>query len=551
MNKKTVRSFIWSIARPDVGLLLLTSLLGAASAGCGVSFALISRHVLDVATKKETGDIWLYSGLLIAALLVQVLLDLVGGYLGTVIAGRMDIRLKEQVLTALFRKRWQDVSGYHSGDLMNRFTGDGHVVVGALSTLIPRTVSFTTRLIACVAVLFTLDWRFTLIMLCLAAVILGAYRLYGRKAKALHRRCQETEGNARAYMQESVENWMVIKAFEGDGTVRRRLGTLLRTHFAQQRRRARWSQTASAALRLVFSGSYYVSLAWGAFQLAEGALTYGTLMAFMQIILQIRMPMVNMSGVLPQYYHMLASAERLLELLELPDEPRTGALPADTADRLQSLRVTDVSFAYDPEHPVLTGASLEVRKGEFVALAGFSGIGKSTLFKLLLGFYPPDAGTVELVTDRGTVPLGADTRPLFAYVPQQNMLLSGTVGENIALFCAGADTDALWQAAEVADIAQAIRQLPQGMDTPLGERGVGLSEGQLQRLAIARAVLSGAPILLLDEVTSSLDEDTEERVLRNLRRLPGRTCLCISHRPAALTLCDRVIRVEDGKFITA
>ncbi len=549
MKQKTVKSFIWGITRPDVGYLVLTSLLGALSAGCGVSFALISRRVLDVADGKIEGDIWLYSGVLIGTLLFQILLDLVGSYLGTVIAGRMDMRIKDTVFAALFRKRWQDVSTYHSGDLMNRLTGDGQVVVNAMSTLIPRTVSFATRLIACVAVLFVLDWRFTLIMLGLAAVILLAYRLYGVKAKRLHKTCQEAEGRSRAYMQESVENWMVIQSFDGGGTVRDRLGTLLRTHFSHVRRRARWSHTASAAMRLVFSGSYYVALVWGAFQLSEGALTYGTLMAFMQIILQIRMPMVNMSGILPQYYNMLASAERLLELENLPDESRTAALPADAYDRLQSLRVTDVHFAYDAEHPVLTGASLTIQKGEFVALAGFSGIGKSTLFKLLLGFYAPISGTVELVTTNGTIPLGADTRRLFTYVPQQNMLLSGTVRENIALFCSEVTEEALWQAARVADIDEAIRQMPQGMDTPLGERGAGLSEGQLQRLAIARAVLSGAPILLLDEVTSSLDEVTEERVLRNLRALPGRTCLCISHRPAALTLCDRVIRVEDGKIL--
>ena len=549
MKGKTVKALIWDITRPDVGLLVITSLLGALSAGCGVSFALLSRQVLDIAVGTLEGSIWLYSGVLVGTLLLQVLLDLSGGYLGTVIAGRMDMRLKDTVFTSLFRKRWQDVSAYHSGDLMTRLTGDGQVVVNALSTLIPRTVTFTTRLVACVAVLFTLDWRFTLIMLGLAAVILGAYRLYGRKAKRLHKACQEAEGDTRAYMQESVENWMVIRAFEGNDTVRVRLGGYLRAHFAHLRRRARWGQTASAALRLVFSGSYYVSLAWGALQLSVGALTYGTLMAFMQIILQVRMPMVNMSGLLPQYYQMLASAERLLELENLPDEPRTAPLAADAYDRLQSLRVTDVHFAYDAEHPVLNGASLTVNKGEFVALAGFSGIGKSTLFKLLLGFYTPTAGTVELVTADGTVPLGADTRGLFAYVPQQNMLLSGTLRENLSMFCPHVTEEALWQAAEVADIAEAIRRLPQGLDTPLGERGSGLSEGQLQRLAIARAVLSGAPILLLDEVTSSLDEATEERVLSNLRALPDKTCLCISHRPAALTLCDRVIRVEDGKIV--
>ena len=260
---------------------------------------------------------------------------------------------------------------------------------------------------------------------------------------------------------------------------------------------------------------------------------------------------MNMSGLLPQYYNMLASAERILELTRLPDESRQpDALPADTLyRRLQSLQVQEVFFAYDADAPVLTGASLSVHKGEFVGLAGFSGIGKSTLFKLLLGFYAPSDGRLYAALDEEEIVLGGDTRCLFAYVPQQNLLLSGTVRENIAFCCGDVTDETVWAAAETACVADAIRHLPEGLDTVLGERGAGLSEGQLQRLAIARAVLSGAPILLLDEVTSSLDEDTEVAVLRNLRALPGRTCLCISHRPAALAVCDRVLRLEGGRFV--
>ena len=216
---------------------------------------------------------------------------------------------------------------------------------------------------------------------------------------------------------------------------------------------------------------------------------------------------------------------------------------------IEALEIADVHFAYETEHPILTGASLTVRRGEFIALSGYSGIGKSTLFKLMLGFYAPQSGSLTAVTEGGRHPLGASTRGLFAYVPQQSILMSGTIRENIAFCCPDATEESIWSAAETAAIADVIRALPNGLETPLGERGAGLSEGQLQRLAIARAVLCAAPILLLDEVTASLDEATEEQVLRNLRTLTDKTCLCISHRPAALNVCDRVIRVEDGKFI--
>ena len=344
---------------------------------------------------------------------------------------------------------------------------------------------------------------------------------------------------------------MLIQSFDGADTVRGRLGGLLDRNFRVRLKRIRWNNMSHAAMYLLFSGSYYAALLWGAVRLAAGTLSYGTLTAFLQIVGQIRQPFVNASGLLPQYYNMLASAERIQELEALEDEPRLGQTcdAAAVYEGLVSLDAEGVHFAYEEGHPILKGADFSLKKGEFVALAGFSGIGKSTLMKLMLGFYTPAAGTVCAHLDEGQLVLGRETRPLFAYVPQLSLLLSGTIRENIAFCCGEVSDDAIWAAAEVADVADAIRSQPAGLDTVLGERGSGLSEGQLQRLAIARAVLSGAPVLLLDEATSALDEATEERVLQRLRALPDRTCLCISHRPAALQICDRVIRVVEGKIV--
>ncbi len=549
MDRRLLKNRIWRVMRPDIGGVILMMLLYALSACLGVSFALVSRQLLDIAVGDIKGDLWLFSGLLIAMLLVQVSLDFASMYIADRVSGRINMRLKEMVFMSLFQKQWRDISRYHSGELVSRLMGDSRVIVSAISSVLPRTVSFVVRLVACVAVLFTLDWRFTLAMLIAAGAVLLFYRMYGNKAKKMHTACREADGAASAYMQESVENWMVIRSFDGNQTVRERLSGLLMTHYRAVLRRARWSHISSLALRLVFSGSYYVALAWGALRLSVGAISYGTLMAFLQIVMQLRNPMVNMSGLGAQYFNMLASAERLFELVDLEDEPLPTLPARQLYDDLQEIRVNKVSFGYDADHPVLSNTTVSIRKGDFVALSGFSGIGKTTLFKLMLGFYKPDSGSIEAVSADRCVPLSAATRGLFAYVPQQNMLLSGTVRENISFFSADVSDETLWMAAEVADMADAIREMPQGMDTPLGERGAGLSEGQLQRLAIARAVISGAPILMLDEATSALDEQTEARVLRNLRNLKDRTCLFISHRAAALEVCDHVIHIdEDGTF---
>ena len=549
MTTPSANKWIWRVARPDVGRILLLSVLSGVSSSASVVFALLTRRVVDIATGDAQGNLWIYIGWLFGVLVLQIALDVLGSQWGARISGKMEMRIKDRVFGAIFRKRWQDVSRFHSGELLNRLSSDSHVVVTGVVGFVPRLVSLVTRLIACLAVLLMLDARFTLIMLGFGLLLLIGSRAYGKRVKKLHKECQETDGKAKSFTQESLENWTMIQAFEGGEYVRARLDDRLKTHFAAFIRRNRWSSASHGVMHLLFSGSYYAALAWGAVRLAAGTISYGTLTAFLQIVGQIRMPFMNMSGLMPQYYNMLASAERLIELEDLPDEPRATAAIDPKQTTLEALEIADVYFAYETEHPILTGASLRVSRGEFIALSGYSGIGKSTLFKLMLGFYAPQSGTLTAVTKDGRYPLGASTRGLFAYVPQQSILLSGTIRENIAFCCPDATEEAIWAAAETAAIADVIRALPNGLDTPLGERGAGLSEGQIQRLAIARAVLCDAPILLLDEVTASLDEATEEQVLRNLRRLTDKTCLCIFHRPAALEVCDRVIRVEDGQFV--
>ena len=550
MAKTTANKWIWRVARPDAWRIVLLALLSGFSSAAAVVFALITRQVIDIAVGDAQGNLWGCIAWLFGVLVLQIAVEVFNSQFNARITGKMEMRIKDRVFAAIFRKRWQDVSRFHSGELLNRLNSDSHIVVTGVVGFVPRVVSLVTRLIACLTVLVILDGRFTAIMLAFGLLLLACSRAYGKKVKRLHKECQESDGKAKAFTQEALENWTMIQAFEGGEVVRGRLGERLLTHFNNLIRRNRWSAASHGVMHLLFSGSYYAALAWGAVRLMAGSISYGTLTAFLQIVGQIRQPFMHMSGLLPQYYNMLASAERLIDLENLPDEPRTDKPTADWDKQpMQSLAVRDIYFAYEAEHPVLTGASLTLQRGEFVALAGFSGIGKSTLFKLMLGFYAPQGGSLVAVTEKGEYSLGADTRSLFAYVPQQSIVFSGTIRENIAFCCPDASDEAIWAAAQTAAVADVIRALPDGLDTSLGERGAGLSEGQVQRIAIARAVLCDAPILLLDEATASLDERTEEQVLRNLRKLHDKTCICISHRPAALEICDRVIRVQDGKFV--
>lgn len=551
MKSTGAQKWIWRIARPYGWSIVLLSVINGLISGGMVAFALVSEKVIDSAIAKDRDGLLWAGCALVGLLLAELFLHIFYNYYKVWVTGKVEIRIKDTVFAALFKKRYQKLSKIHTGELLHRMTADTDVVVTGVVTLVPQVTAMATRLIACIVVLVMMDWMFTLVLLGLGALMLICSRFYGKKMKSIHKECQEKDGKAKSFTQESLANWMLIQSFDGADTVRGRLGGLLGSHFKAKLKRIRWNNMSHGAMYLLFSGSYYAALLWGAVRLADRTLSYGSLTAFLQIVGQIRQPFVNASGILPQYYNMLASAERIQELELLEDEPRLGQScdPMDVYERLVSLDARGVHFAYEEGHPILAGADFSLKKGEFVALVGYSGIGKSTLQKLMLGFYTPDSGAMVARLTDGELVLGCETRPLFAYVPQTGLLLSGTIRENIAFCCGEVSDEAIWAAAEVADVADAIRKQPMGLDTVLGERGSGLSEGQLQRLAIARAVLCDAPVLLLDEATSALDEATEERVLKRLRALPNRTCLCITHRPAALEICDRVIRVVDGKIV--
>ncbi|MDD4546941.1 MAG: ABC transporter ATP-binding protein [Oscillospiraceae bacterium] len=549
MKNVAVQKWLIKAAKKDGWIIILLSLISGIISLCTVWFALISRDVIDIAIGDVEGVMWQESAKLIALLVFQALLNIIQSRLNTQVLGQMEIRINQSLFKRLFEKRWPEVNRYHSGDILNRMTSDVSVVVNTMVSLIPRWVSMITRLAACVVVLLLIDVTFTVILLSVGLAVFGFSRIYGRRMKKIHRECQETDGETRSFIQECVENWMMIQSFGARELIAKRLKFLQNINFKKKVRRNNISNFARTAIYVLFSGSYYVAIAWGSWRLAQGLITFGTLTAFLQIVNQIQLPFRNMSGLAPQYYNMLASAERLMEieLLEEESVPIAKTQVLGLYESMKGITIDDLSFSYN-EELVFSHANLYIKKGEFLAIAGHSGIGKSTLLKLLLGFLEPREGSLSLETADGAVEVGAYTRALFTYVPQGNMLLSGSVRQNIMFGNPDASEEQIMQAVKVAEISEFISELPEGIDTILGERGLGLSEGQVQRIAIARGVLSGAPIIMLDEATSALDETTEVQVLKNLRGLEGKTCICVSHRKAALAVCDRALEVVNGRI---
>lgn len=547
-NRKTLH-WIYKDTRnylPAVGLIAVLS--AAVSVGY-ILLAYFSSYVIDIATGQKSGNITLYIGLLFGLILLQAVLYVLNSSLRVRVTGKIEMALKGQMFLSLTQKEYSGIAPLHSGDILNRFTSDVEVVVGGVVGIVPSAVSLFSRLIAALAVLISMSPELTVVIIIIGIVVGFAARIYSKYFKGIHKKVQSAMGETRSYMQECTENIVVVKTFGSAGTFHEKLKSLMTRVYKLKLRRNLISNIANIAVFLLFTGGYYAALSWGAFMVDRAAITYGTLMALLSIVSQVRAPITNMSGLIPQYYSALASAERIMELQCLPDEPKT--LPqTDTArlyEKLSAVRLQNVSFRYGKKNnEVLKSADMTLKKGTLTALVGGSGEGKSTIFRLLLGLYHPNEGTLFLKTDEKTIPIDATVRGLFAYVPQGNMILSGTIAENIRFCNLSADDEALLNAAKCADLYDFVQSLPNGFDTVIGERGLGLSEGQIQRISIARAVLSGAPILLLDECTSSLDEKTEKTVLQNIKAMTDRTVLIISHRPAALSVCDKIYRLSGG-----
>ena len=371
-------------------------------------------------------------------------------------------------------------------------------------------------------------------------------RFLSKKYKYLHKEVQKTEGQARSFLQESFANIVVIKTFISELPILKKLNEYMNLNYKTKLKRSYASTSISISLLLFFQFGYYAILIWGAGAISKNIITYGTLTAFLQLVGQVRAPLQNISGIMPQYYAAMASAERLMELEKIETERKP--LNNDKLDHIKKnfnkISVNNLAFSYDDEI-ILKNCSFELERGKITAITGESGSGKSTLFKIMLGLYAPLGGNITF--DNGTV-VDSTTRGMFAYVPQGNMILSGTIRENLTLCNPDVSEEEIINATKAASIYDFIISLPDGFDTILSERGAGLSEGQVQRISIARALLFNAPIILFDEATSALDEATETELLSNIKALPDKTVFFITHRNTSISVCDSIINVKDKVF---
>jgi len=512
-----------------------------------VSIAVFSKNIIDAAAGGKVNLAVKYAVMFVFVIIIQITLDGIYSALSTrtqeALANNIRLKSYEKISTA----SWMDYSRYHSEDILTRMTSDIGTVTNGVVNILPGIVSLGARLVAAFITLLMFEP-----VLAIAAFVLGPFtvlfsRFFVRKLKFMHIKIQEAESTYRAYIHEAIQNMLIIKAFNLEKAAGEKIGNLQNDRQSWIYKRSRLSAVSNSVLSFSYWAGYFLAFIWGAVRLSAGAITFGTLTAFLQLSGQIQGPIVMLARNIPQLIAMLASSERLMEfnLLESEkDDLQELSCP------LAGLRFEDVSFSYESEKAVLRNVNFEIQQGDVVVVTGPSGEGKTTIIRLILSLIRAQDGRVYFTgTDNTLCEAGVNTRKLVAYVPQGNTLFSGTIAENLRTGCNTSTDEELEEALTSACAWDFVAALPEGINTRIGERGQGLSEGQAQRITIARAFLRKAPIIIFDEATSALDAATEIKILQSLKRLkPSRTSIIISHRPAALKICNRVLKLEDGSI---
>lgn len=548
-------------SKKEIPKIIILSISNIILALVTTALALVSKYAIDAAQKAanaQTNQDFVHYRNMIVVFGVVILLIISGRLLLRIYAqsltikvqARMEMGMRSKLFTGILAKKYDEINSYHSGELMNRMTSDIKIVTEGVTGIVPNLLYFITQFVGAFVVLIIFDWKFTMVFL-LAGIVISAVTLIFRgKLKSLHKEVQETDGKVRSFFQEAIESILVVKTFGVEEQFEEKGNELQSINYDAKMKRRKISICANAGFSFVFNIGYLLALVWCALKVCTKAMTYGTLTAVLQLISQIQTPFVNITKIVPQYYAILASAERIMEIeeIELEDRSEEDICVEKFYNTFSEARFENIQFNYGRES-VLEEGNASFQKGDFVAVRGISGIGKSTLMKMLLGVFKPQTGHIRLYKNGGEyVEAGPGTRGLFSYVPQGNYLFSGTLRENILLINPYATEEEIHQALEISDIKEFVCSLPEGLDTVIGEKGLGISEGQAQRLAIARALLSKAPILLLDEATSALDAETEHNVLERIKALNQKTCIIITHKAAALEVCNKEFVIENKKL---
>lgn len=539
-ERKSAIKWIFQNMKPIAFAIVLLTFMGITLSYLSVEFAMAAGELLDVATGQSHKSMTDCVVRLIVLLLAEITIESVYNIYAINLSTRYKNKLQKNLFSTIMTRDWRGINGFHSGELINRLTSDVSIINSNIIDIIPLFVMLVTGVAFSFITLAKLDLSLAFICLALGPVVIVTSALYGRKMKTLHKKCQESDGRTRSFMQECIQNIIAVKAFRGENKAEKHTAGLQMENYRHNMKRGYISIAVNILYYLGMTVAYYFAVVWCAYKISIGIMSVGVFTAIIQLVNSIQSPFRTISGTVSQFFAICASAERIMEIEAIPNDVEPGIFPED----FTCITGENMTFRYD-EEDVFSDANFRIDKGDIVVVSGDSGKGKSTLFKLLLGILKPQSGEVCVYNKEEKIIAGYRTRSLFAYVPQGNMIVSGTIRTNIAFFDEDVDEERLRHSAEQACMLDYIEKLPKGFDTVLGEGGMGLSEGQVQRLAIARALYADLPVILFDEATSALDEETEEKILKNIKSHTDKTCVIISHRSGAFAIADKILYTEN------
>lgn len=521
--------------------MVLNIVLGTSYVMATLAFVWATKWTVDIATGASDGNINHAIALLVGIMIVEIALGFSSKWVRAVLGVKARNKMQESIFNRLLQCEWLSVRRYHTGDVLNRVMEDVVVVVNLLTEELPTLLTTLFQLTGAFAFMYLMDSRLAIVVICIAPIFALFSKLYIRKLRGLTHEVRSMESTVQSCIQESLQHSLVVKTLERVGYVTDRL---IGNHRQLQRKvveKTWYGSISQLVMNAGFALGYLVTFVWGVKNLQAGIITYGALTAFVQLVGQIQVPIRTLTKFIPVFISAFTATERLMELEEIPLEAADGEQPATIDGGVPEIVISHVSYLYDAHlRHILKDFNYQFPAGSTTAIVGETGAGKTTLIRLLLALVKPTEGSVLIDGQNIT----ARHRGAFTYVPQGNTLLSGTIRDNLLMGRPDADDEELWHVLDVAS-ADFVKRMPKGLDTVCSEMGGGLSEGQAQRICIARALLRRHPIMLFDESTSALDEQTEQTVVQRITEYAkGATLIFVTHRPAVLKHCDQVLHLR-------
>lgn len=539
---KSLLYWLWKSSKGARKQAITNTSIGLIDIACQLMWVLACKHAIDIATGVASGSLKVTGSIIALLMLTEITSRATSRWIHAVVGNKVRNRMRLKIFSRLLKCDWLHLQKHHTGDLTNRLEGDVNSITALITETIPATIVVVIQLVASFFMLFFMSPMLALSILIILPVCIAVSQVYVRRMRKLNRDVRDSDSRIQSILQESLQHKELIKSLEQNNSTEKQLTELQDKLHTQVTDRTKFSLGAFTFIQLGFAIGYLVAFLWGVDSLRDGAITYGTMAAYLQLVGLIQRPTMDLTRYIPGIVSSLTAAERLYELEDIPLEQQGNAIMLEGT---AGVRFKNVTFHYgDNEREILKDFCFDFPPHSSTAIIGETGAGKTTLIRLLITLITPDKGEIEVYNDNETHGSSTLTRRNFVYIPQGNSLVSGSIRDNLLLGNPNATEEEMIEALHTA-CADYVLELPEKLDTPITERGGGLSEGQAQRIAVARSLLRPGSILILDEVTSALDETTEQEMLKRLTQSKtGKTLIFVTHRPAIMQYCNQVLRIE-------